>query len=414
MTSAGRPQIYLHLGAAKTGTSYLQAVLWENRDELRRRGLLYPGLSSDAHFRAATDLQGQHFQEHVDPIAVGAWSRLVAQARSWGGSVVLSHELFGTANEAAVDQALADLSFGDVHLVYTARDLARQIPAAWQEDIKNRQLLTFAEFLAELRQPAPSHFLANLFWQLQDAPGVLARWSGRPGFPIPSERVHLVTLPPRGAAPGELWRRFSTALGLSPEGVDTEVGSKANRSMGAAETHLVRRLNAQLGDRLDWPSYDILVKDYLGAQVLGARSGARPLRLPRSEHEWVTERAISIVERLHSPRYHIIGDLAELIPAPADSPSDDRVMAEHAARAHGGSTALLDRAPEDEHPDAVGDAEVLDAAVYALAEMVRFSIEQARPVQPSWRRTALALSERHQAIRRLHHRYLSVKARYFR
>ncbi|HZZ50503.1 MAG TPA: hypothetical protein VFE65_26730 [Pseudonocardia sp.] len=414
MTSAERPQIYLHVGAAKTGTSYLQAVLWENRDELRRRGLLYPGLSSDAHFRAATDLQGQNFQEHIDPIAVGAWSRLVAQARSWGGSVVLSHELFGTANEAAIERALTDLSFGDVHLLYTARDLARQIPAAWQEDVKNRQLLTFTDFLAELREHSPNHFLAKLFWQLQDAPGVLAMWAGCARFPVPPERVHVITLPPRGAAPGELWRRFSTALGLSPDGFDTEVGAKANRSMGAAETQLVRRLNAQLGDRLDWPSYDILVKDYLGAQVLGARAGSRPLRLPRSEHEWVTERAISIVERLHSPRYHIVGDLAELVPAADDSTDGETRMSAQPIGVHGSGTAVLSRAPEEEHPDAVADAEVLDAAVFALAEMVRFSIEQARPVQPSWRRTALALSERHRAIRRLHHRYLSVKARYFR
>jgi hypothetical protein len=33
-------RVFLHIGAPKTGTTYLQDVLWSNKAELSRRGVL--------------------------------------------------------------------------------------------------------------------------------------------------------------------------------------------------------------------------------------------------------------------------------------------------------------------------------------------------------------------------------------
>ncbi|HVX35469.1 MAG TPA: hypothetical protein VHC71_04540, partial [Hyphomicrobium sp.] len=33
---------YIHIGAPKTGSTFLQRVFYDNRGELRTRGLLYP------------------------------------------------------------------------------------------------------------------------------------------------------------------------------------------------------------------------------------------------------------------------------------------------------------------------------------------------------------------------------------
>ena len=89
-----QPRVFLHIGAPKTGTTYLQNVLWSNRSTLLQAGVLYPGLSKDAQFHAAMDLRQAYFQEHLNPAVPGAWERLVAQARAWRGDVVISHELF--------------------------------------------------------------------------------------------------------------------------------------------------------------------------------------------------------------------------------------------------------------------------------------------------------------------------------
>jgi hypothetical protein len=391
--------VYLHLGASKTGTTYLQEVLWHNRDRLRAAGTLYPGLSPDAHFRAASDLCGRAFQEHVDPLVAGAWPRLVGQARAWGGRVVVSHELFGLAEPECAARALAELSWAEVHLVCTVRDLARQIPATWQEDVKNRQVLRFGEFTEQLRMPpgASRHYLAELFWQLQDTAEVLRTWTTAGSVPVPPERVHVVTVPPRGAPGALLWQRYAEALGLPAGDCDTELTQGANASMGVAETNLLRRLNVALDSAaagpagpLDWPTYDVLVKDQLALYALGGRPGARPLRLPRDQYGWVGERSARLAGELGSAGYRVHGDLAELVPPP---PGDAA-----------GPDGLAD-------PDTASDTEVLDAALVALVGLLHWSRDNRRPTGPAWRRTAVALSRRHRGLRGLHHRYLATKAR---
>ena len=49
---------FLHVGTAKSGTSYLQDLWWRHRDELRARGLLLPGRGRRDHFTAAALVKG--------------------------------------------------------------------------------------------------------------------------------------------------------------------------------------------------------------------------------------------------------------------------------------------------------------------------------------------------------------------
>lgn len=133
-----RQVVYLHVGGPKTGTTYLQEVLWRNRDALRRNDLLYPGRDRGAHFHAVQDLLGFSFHQHKDPRVPGAWDRLVNEVRSGPRTSVISHELFALASSKKIHRAMQALSFAEVHVIYTARDLARQIPSVWQEDLRNR------------------------------------------------------------------------------------------------------------------------------------------------------------------------------------------------------------------------------------------------------------------------------------
>ena len=102
-------------------------------------------------------------------------------------------------------RALADLSFAEVHIVYTARDIARQVAAEWQEQLKHQRKVSFRTFLRQLRE-TDQRKSARWFWRVQGLPGVLERW----GSGLPPAQVHLVTVPQPGAPHGELWRRFCT------------------------------------------------------------------------------------------------------------------------------------------------------------------------------------------------------------
>lgn len=348
-----RPVVFVHIGGPKTGTTYLQELLWTNRAALRQVGLLYPGRGAAAHFMAAQDLTGHAFHGHQDSRIRGAWPRLVEEVRGWPGTSVISHEVLALTDPEAISRAHDALAFADVHVIFTARDLARQIPSVWQEDLKNRHALTFRRMLRGLRDDDPDPpFLSRLFWRFQDPVPALARWAAA----LPPERVHVVTVPPPGADPGLLWERFAATIGLDPRGLELTLPTPANQSMGVVEANLLRRLNVRLGRDFDWPVYEQWVKAGLAGHVLAARPGKLPLRLPAEQHEWVTQRARRMCAELAAAGYDVVGDLDDLVPSPPEAPA--------------------------RHPDRATDAELVDAAVHALAALIRTLAGVSAPQAP--------------------------------
>jgi hypothetical protein len=331
------PQVFLHIGAPKTGTTYLQGVFHANRPALRRAGLLYPG-TQHAHFWASQDLREKKFRGHLDAHVPGSWERLVREVSGWSGRSLISHETFSAASRQAVDRALADLDFAEVHVVFTARDLARQLPATWQERVKNGSTGTYAEFLAAIRAAKGERdATARAFWALQGVPWILARWARS----LPPEHVHVVTVPPAGSEPGLLWRRFAGLLGLDPDAFDS-TSHEVNTSLGAASAAVLRRFNAAIADvELPWPAYAEVYKQRL-APALAARGG-EPIEVPVESFEWAVAEAGRMVEQLRAAGYSVVGDLAELVPAVRPTGID---------------------------PDAVPSAAQADAAVAGMVSLV--------------------------------------------
>lgn len=316
--TGGTPVVYFHIGAPKTGTTFLQRVLWQNRDRLRAAGVLYPGDTFGAHVQAAFDLRKAGFHGYQDPKVAGRWEQFVTEARAWNGPVIISQELFSPASPAQIDSALRDLSFAEVHIVYTARELSKQIPAAWQEDLKNRFTPTFDQFVTALRDPKrDGQGLGQMFWRMQDAPKVLARWTRA----VAPERVHVVTVPRVADPPDLLWRRFAGAVGLDPDRYVT-ADAFANSSLGAAEATMLRRLNIALDDEVGWPLYNEMVKHHLAQEVLVTRPDPLPIRLLPDDASWAAARSNALVDELERAGYDVVGTLDDLRPAP---PSDDTV-----------------------------------------------------------------------------------------
>lgn len=392
---------YLHVGAPKTGTTYLQNVLWKNREALAEAGVGYPLERRLEHFDAALDLRGMAWGGRRDPAWEGAWERIAERAHTWAGpSVVISDELLGGASEDQVRRAVASLQPGEVHVVFTARDLARQLPSDWQEHLKHRHRVTFATFVDDLIErglDAPAPF-GEMFWGLHDAAEVLRRWKSA----VPPERIHLVTVPQPGAPPGLLWQRFATVLGLDPNCYDTDV-AHSNPSLGVVEAELLRRLNTSLQGRFPQPHYDPLVRVRLAETVLTNtnREGVsgRRIELTPERRSWVVARSRRTNEELSAARYDIVGDLEELVPLPpradvAAVQPEELSEAELYAPAMAALTGLLQHA-----------AQLRDRAVDAER---RLSGWQQTPV----RQWLIELSERTPALMALRRGYWAVvKAR---
>ena len=339
-----RRRVIVHVGAPKTGTSFVQDVLWRNREPLAEQGVLYPADRFDEHFLAALDLMDLHWGG-IEREAVGAWERLAERVRGWSGTVIVSHEILAVASREQVRRALASFGDAEVHVVLSARDLARQVPAEWQENVKHRRTLGYRAFLDAVTAPSRSGELAAWFWGVQEVPDVLDRW----GSTLPPGQVHLVTVPKPGAPRDLLWQRFASVLGLDPEALRPET-DRTNPSLGVPETALVRRINERVNHGvLEGDDYRRFVRELLAHRTLSRRPGSPRLELPDDVRRWAADLSETWVEVLAGRRYDVVGTLDDLRPDPAP---DGR-----------GST-------DPDHPDEAAVAEAATDAVVALLEEV--------------------------------------------
>jgi hypothetical protein len=312
----GARTVFLHVGSPKTGTTYLQDVLHRHRKRLRDAGILYPGKGNRAHFLAALDLRGIKFAGYDDPDVPGSWERLAEQIRSWPGVSLLSHEILAGAEESEIVTAVSTFSDADVHVIITARDLARQIPSMWQESIKNQQTTPWSEYVNMLRDAvgedaAPRQpTLGHRFWRSQDAADIAARW----GKQVGSDHVHLVTVPSVDGGPDELWRRFAGVVGIDSTVLDGRIG-KPNPSLGVVETELLRRLNERVADTMVWPTYRSQIKHRLAESVLVRTQLRGPLRLPSDQRSWAEDWSRDLVAHIGDSGINVAGDLRDLLPA---------------------------------------------------------------------------------------------------
>ncbi len=140
------------------------------------------------HFRAALDVLEQDWGGPPGH-ATGAWDTMVKRVRRLDGTVLISHEIFAPARPERIERVLHDLRDSEVHVVYSARDLGRQLPAAWQESIKQGRKWAFRRFLDRVERGS------TWFFHAFDLPRVLEKWS----VGVPPERIHVVTVPQRAA-----------------------------------------------------------------------------------------------------------------------------------------------------------------------------------------------------------------------
>ena len=343
-------RVFFHVGLPKTGTTYLQTLMWDNRDELRRQGVLLPGESNRQHLWASGVVREDPHLDRRSPEAKHAWGRLVEEINAWDGTAVVSHEFFASASAEQASRAAAALVGAEVHVVVTARETLSLVTARWQEFVKNGSTVPIDDY------PVSDEISGNDDWDwgTLDLADVLRRW-GAGLLPKPDE--------PRDS----LWLRFATLLGVDPASVDAS-RSAQNESLGVVEVELLRRVNADLTGFGSAPDRGNWIRGYLAQGKLVPRGGER--FWPSPERVAVLrERGEPIADEVASAGYDVIGDPADLRP-PVD-------------------------VPERRHPDSVTDAELVAAATGVIAEMmsdVRRLTREVRapapPPRPLWRRVA--------------------------
>lgn len=301
---------YLHIGLPKTGTSYLQNVFWRSREVLPDQGLtLLPERRRD-HLGVVLAVRNM-FQPYDDAFDRDVLSRLSAEAAEAPGAVLVSHESFAPAKPERARLLLDALGDFEFQVIVTVRDLARQIPSAWQQRIQARETFGYDEFVDAVLARDP---IASDFWWNQDLAAVLDRWSEV----VDADRIHVVTCPPPGAPRGLLLDRFCSVIGIDPATLDRDASTN-NVALGQAQAELVRQVNVALGDRLPdvRNGYGRVGQTFLGDRILRPQGG-RPARMPERTRAQVAELTAGWKDFIADRPFQVVGDLADLDVEAAD------------------------------------------------------------------------------------------------
>ena len=188
-----------------------------------------------------------------------------------------------------------DLSPARVQVIFTARDLARTVPAAWQEFMQNREEWTWPEFLESVISDDAS-------------PTRQGRGSGHTGprraareldENLPLEDVHVVTCRTRVRARTCCGSACARCWAASYAHDRRAAGS--NSSLGMESAEMMRRLN-RLAREDGFPP-----RSTSSTSSTGSRRGCSPSGTARSPgaccrppHEWARREAARQIEAVRA------------------------------------------------------------------------------------------------------------------
>ena len=303
-------RVFLHPGPLKTGTTYLQSLLYANRASFLAQNITIVG-DQASHYRVANELMRKK-SLRTREVPQGAWKRTRSAALRAPGDVVMSCERYSLFKVEHARRMLDDLADREVHVVLTLRNLVAVLPARWQEGIKNGSPATWAEVQNRIVED-PSQVR-----RMTRALSTLETWAAA----LPVEQVHVVTVPPPDAPRTLLFERFCEALGADPARLETLEATRANPSMDLVATELIRRVNAQSEVKLSVLAQQAEIKSFL-APRLATKNRSRP-QLTGAVLEAAKEETQALVQLIETGGFHLIGDLDDLTsritPAPAGPP----------------------------------------------------------------------------------------------
>lgn len=319
--------VVLHIGAMKTGTTYLQGKAYANRDALAEAGVELAGRTWGEQVWGVQELlgMGEH-DEDLRTRNAGAWDRIATGMRESDAPVSLfSMEFLAFADRAQARRVVESLAGCEIRLVLTVRDTAAVIPALWQTTITSGGTTTWPRFRSAVRVAAwgrgrvgagLSRFgvaSASRFTEAVDIGRILRVWTSV----LPAEQIHVIVVPRPGAPRDLLWRHLCAVVDVDAD-VAPEEAEESNESLGFPSAELVRRVNAALD--LAQVRDQNVVKNDLGLNTLGKRRREeRRALLDPATHRTALRWNQRIRDEVTRHGVVVHGDLADLPVDPVDA-----------------------------------------------------------------------------------------------
>jgi hypothetical protein len=305
--------LFIHIGAGKSGTSSLQVGLRSSEAALAGQGLGLPYASRrDRSSRILRPLGWEVVEGFPHPVDDRELQRTVQGIADFPGDrLLITAEDLAELDETRVDALVGRLEQVPglrVHVVITIRDWSRTLPSDWQQQLKRRMTTDYVTYLTQVRDDTGPD--AAVFRMRQDLASICSRWAAR----VPPERIHVVPVGTPQQDTDSIFRDIADVVGIDHESIARPTKS-VNRSYGFLECEVLRRLNDSLGPRLGdiRKEYNPGVRRILAKGALD-RSGHQRVTLPPEHLGWVQEEMRRQVRAVRELGVHEQSDLDLLVP----------------------------------------------------------------------------------------------------
>lgn len=308
-------KVIIHVGFPKTGTTALQASLFQAQSDLETQFIIYNPPWNNAHHRAAWSLIEYVFGWNAkggSSTPKNVWTKFVNQVNSTNGTVLISSEFFIKANSVQINRIKNEINAKNVEIIFTLRPFAKILPSRYQQSLKKGMKWSYEEWLKkvfESESMTPSLEFATKNPFMVDYAETISLWANTFGL----QNVKLVLTDE--ANPENLYRRFEEATGISKDTLKTAKTKKLNRSLTLSEANILREVNKRRPKKWKWGQYRYFIRGNF-VKYLSDNPSKFPndpkLQLPKSVLPFIETYALDQIQKIKDLGVIILGNPAEL------------------------------------------------------------------------------------------------------
>lgn len=252
--------LYLHVGTPKTGTSYLQNFLGDNRKVLNKQGFIFPDFQM--RFEGIGKSRNAHFLITADEKAEEIYQASVAQLQEISKQyekIILSEEGLWN-NDKNIAKFVSDMKKNDIEIkivVYLRRqDL--YIQSKWAQNVKENMEMSFYEYIQSKQKKGLNYYKKlNALAEIVGKENMLVRVYEKQQFVGKNKDLLSDFLETTGIAWDEEFKILDSKRNPSLTGIYLETKQKLNRypEFATKKNFVVPHLYAVMEKKNELSSY---------------------------------------------------------------------------------------------------------------------------------------------------------------